>query len=206
MKRNCVRLSLFFVLLFSCLPAIASDVSLAWDQSISPHLCGNKIYVGTASRTYGSPITIGLQTTYTVTGLSSGTWYFAVTAFDCDGNESDFSNEVSQKIGSSTVPVTLYIQLQPIQTGPNIPFAIASMITTSQATIVWKTDVECSGTLYYGASAGNLNFSVKANNLGTTDHQATTYPLVSKTHYFYRVESVCNGQKIQSEIFSFNTK
>jgi hypothetical protein len=36
-----------------------------------------------------------------VTGLSAGTWYFAVTAYDIDGNESDFSNEVSTTINTS---------------------------------------------------------------------------------------------------------
>jgi hypothetical protein len=76
-----------------------ADVSLAWDPSISPNIAGYKVYVGNASRTYGSPITIGNQTTYTVMGLGPNTYYFAVTAFDVAGNESDFSNEVSQIIG-----------------------------------------------------------------------------------------------------------
>jgi hypothetical protein len=83
-------------------PAMAADVSLAWDPSISPNISGYKVYVGTSSRTYNAPVVIGNQTAYTVTGLTSGTYYFAVTAFDVDGNESDYSNEVSTTIGGSS--------------------------------------------------------------------------------------------------------
>ncbi len=91
-------------LLCSLTQAMATDVSLAWDPSVSPNISGYKVYVGNSSRSYGSPITIGNQTSYTVTGLGSGSYFFAVTAFDADGNESDFSNEVSQIIGSSSGP------------------------------------------------------------------------------------------------------
>jgi hypothetical protein len=88
-------------LLCSCIPARAADVSLAWDPSTSANISGYKVYVGNVSRTYNAPITLANQTTYTVTGLSAGTWYFAVTAYDIDGNESDFSNEVSTTINTS---------------------------------------------------------------------------------------------------------
>jgi hypothetical protein len=81
--------------------AVAADVSLAWNSSISPNISGYKVYVGHVSRTYNSSITIGNQTTYTVAGLGAGTWYFAVTALDINGNESDFSNEVSTTISGS---------------------------------------------------------------------------------------------------------
>jgi hypothetical protein len=94
-------LPILLFLLFTSSNLMATDVSLAWDPSVSPGIAGYKIYFGNSSGTYGTPITIGNQTTYTVTGLTSGTYYFAVTAFDAQGNESDFSNEVSQIIGSS---------------------------------------------------------------------------------------------------------
>lgn len=83
------------------LTASAADVSLAWDASASPNIAGYKVYVGTSSRSYGAPIVIGPQTNYSVTGLNTGTYYFTVTAFDAGGNESDYSNEVSQVIASS---------------------------------------------------------------------------------------------------------
>jgi len=90
------------VLLALAVPAGAADVSLAWDASVSPDVVGYKIYVGQSSRTYGTPIVLGNITSYTVTGLGPGTWYFAATAYDGNGNESDFSNEVSQVIAVVT--------------------------------------------------------------------------------------------------------
>jgi hypothetical protein len=90
-------------LLCGCAHALAADVSLAWDASVSENISGYKVYIGNASQTYNAPTTIGNVTTYTVTGLSNGTYYFAVTAFDTAGNESGFSNEVSTTIGSSSV-------------------------------------------------------------------------------------------------------
>jgi hypothetical protein len=79
-------------------PALAGDVTLAWDANTEADLAGYKIYFGTASRSYGAPIVIGTQTTYTITGLASGTYYFAVTAYNTAGLESSFSNEVSATI------------------------------------------------------------------------------------------------------------
>lgn len=89
------------VLLIST-PLRATDISLAWDHSVTTSVVGYKVYFGNGSRTYGTPISIPYQDTYTVTGLGAGTWYFAVTAFDDLGNESDFSNEVSQIIKDGT--------------------------------------------------------------------------------------------------------
>ena len=94
--------SLAAIFLFCSIPqAGAANVSLMWDPSTSPDISGYRLYIGSASRTYESSITLGNQTSYIVADLGVGTWYFAVTAFDTDDNESDFSNEVSQIISSS---------------------------------------------------------------------------------------------------------
>jgi hypothetical protein len=77
---------------------MAADVTLQWDANTETDLAGYKVYVGTASRTYGTPFTIGTQTTYSVTNLQPGTYYFAVTALNSSGLESDYSNEVSTTI------------------------------------------------------------------------------------------------------------
>jgi hypothetical protein len=80
---------------------LAADVTLVWDANTETDLAGYKVYYGTASRTYGTPIVIGTQTTYTVTGLAPGTYYFAVTAYNTSGLESPFSNEVSATIAQA---------------------------------------------------------------------------------------------------------
>ena len=59
---------------------------------------------GTGSGTYGAPLTTLPKTTtsYTATGLQTGTTYFfVITAYDSSGNESTFSTEVSKSIFSS---------------------------------------------------------------------------------------------------------
>jgi hypothetical protein len=94
-----IRLLLALLL---AVPCWAESVPLAWDASTSENIAGYKVYVGTASRSYSPPITIGNVTAYTVTGLGTGTHYFAVTAFDASGNESDYSNEVSKTIGATS--------------------------------------------------------------------------------------------------------
>jgi len=63
-------------------------------------LAGYKIYYGTASRSYPNSITIANPgiTSYVIDNLASGTYYFAATAFNYSGGESDVSNEVSKVI------------------------------------------------------------------------------------------------------------
>jgi hypothetical protein len=92
------------VLLLFAACASSADVKLAWDHSVTPTVTGYKVYYGNATGTYGTPITIGYVTTYTVTGLPPGTYFFAVTAFDAEGNESGFSNEVSCVVAAKPAP------------------------------------------------------------------------------------------------------
>ena len=80
-------------------PPPSNSASLAWDAVTVPNLSGYRVYFGTARRTYlqplGQGISVGNVTTYTMTGLASGTrYYFAVTDFDTLGQESSYSNEV----------------------------------------------------------------------------------------------------------------
>ncbi len=86
--------------------AYAGDVTLQWDPNPETDLAGYKVYYGTASRSYTAPISLGLQSSYTVTGLAAGTYYFSVTAFNQDGLESAFSNEVSTTISGTGTGVT----------------------------------------------------------------------------------------------------
>ncbi|HET56892.1 MAG TPA: fibronectin type III domain-containing protein [Deltaproteobacteria bacterium] len=76
--------------------ALGADVTLQWDPNSEPDIGGYKIYYGTAPRTYGEPIDVGNVTEYVVKDLKAGAkYYFAATAYNTDGYESDFSNEVT---------------------------------------------------------------------------------------------------------------
>lgn len=77
--------------------ATAGQVVLTWDMNTEPDLAGYKIYYGTASGVYGTPMDVGNVTTFTVTGLTDGQpYFFAATAYDIARNESGHSNEISR--------------------------------------------------------------------------------------------------------------
>lgn len=80
-------------------------VTLAWnapttnaDGTPLTNLAGYKVYYGTASGSYTSTINVGKVTSYTINNLASGTYYFAVTAYDTVGLESGYSNEAAKTI------------------------------------------------------------------------------------------------------------
>jgi hypothetical protein len=78
-------------------------VTLAWDPSPGPNINGYTIYYGRQSLAYTGRLVLGNVTTGSVAGLIPGaTYYFAATATDAAGLESEFSNEVSY-----TVPIAV---------------------------------------------------------------------------------------------------
>jgi hypothetical protein len=79
--------------------AHAASVDLEWDPNTEPELAGYKIYWGTTNGNFTSSKDAGKNTTSTITGLNEGTtYYFAATAYDGDGNESDYSNQISYTV------------------------------------------------------------------------------------------------------------
>jgi len=96
-----------FTFIFFSSPAFAAQIKLAWDPNTEPYLAGYKMYYGTASRSYGTPIDVGKVTQYTLTGLTAGKTYFvAVTAYGFSNNESGKSNQVS---GVATNPAPVQV-------------------------------------------------------------------------------------------------
>ena len=73
--------------------AVISNVKLAWDPNPEQNLSGYNVYYGRVSGSYSRLVTVTL-TTATIGVRGSKTTYFAVTAFDANGLESDLSNEV----------------------------------------------------------------------------------------------------------------
>jgi hypothetical protein len=77
------------------------SATLAWTRSASAAVTGYRVYYGVAPRQYlqakGAGIEVGSVETWVVSGLAAGhRYYFAVTAVDASGNESDYSNEASK--------------------------------------------------------------------------------------------------------------
>ncbi len=170
-----------------------ASVTLAWDAN-TDQIDGYRIYWGTAPRSYPNHYDVGNVTSFPVPRtFGPGQYFFAATAY-LGTAESGYSNEVSMAVLPAPPP-----------SSPQISSIIASSILTTQATIAWATDIDCSGTVLYGTDPARL-LAVVANNLGTTDHLAVIGSLTSRTHYVYKVQSVCSGTMITSAVRSFNTK
>lgn len=82
-----------------------SSATLSWDApttnidgSALTDLAGYKIYYGTSPGNYSSAVDVGNVNTYTISGLSAGANYFAVSAYNTAGNESNKSDEVSKVV------------------------------------------------------------------------------------------------------------
>ncbi len=78
------------------LSAYAMDITLAWDANTEPDLAGYKLYYGGLSGSYSQSIDVGDVTIFQISALTDKeSYYFAATAYDTEGNESGYSNEVS---------------------------------------------------------------------------------------------------------------
>ena len=100
---------LFF---FGVTQSYALDVTLGWDANTEPHVVGYKVYYktgssgppynGTGAAQGSSPVTVPIgdladsdNPEYRLSGLSdSEVSFFVVTAYDTEGLESGYSNEV----------------------------------------------------------------------------------------------------------------
>jgi hypothetical protein len=81
----------------------AAQITLEWDAVIHPLLEGYVVHYGTSSGDYDVSLDVGNWTSVTIADLEEGeTYYFAVTAYSTEGEESDFSNEVSHPSSNSS--------------------------------------------------------------------------------------------------------
>jgi len=79
-------------------------VTMAWDLNADPETAGYNVYYGAAPRTYTN-MTNTANKSVTIGNLVGGvTYFFAVTAYNSLGLESDYSSETSY-----TVPAALAI-------------------------------------------------------------------------------------------------
>ena len=94
-----VALALF--LIFCPSLACAVQITLAWDSNDEPDVEGYIVYYGTQSRYYDYDVDVGHYNSVTISGLVEDVMYYmAVTAYDSEGNESDFSTEITYPVTS----------------------------------------------------------------------------------------------------------
>ena len=76
-------------------PNPQNTVTLEWDPNTEPDIAGYIVYYGFETRNYQYSIDVGKKTSVTVEDLEPGvTYYFAATAYNAEGYESDFSEEI----------------------------------------------------------------------------------------------------------------
>jgi hypothetical protein len=82
----------------------AQSVTVAWN--VVSGAAGYRLYQGGTSRVYTNFTDVGSATQTTVSGLAAGkTYYFAATAYNSMGIESDYSSEINYIVPASGPPV-----------------------------------------------------------------------------------------------------
>jgi hypothetical protein len=155
--------------------ACSAEITLGWNPNSEPSVTGYKLYYGESSRTYTVVTDVGNQTSYTCTELQEGTsYFFAVTAYDANNNESDYSVELPY-----LVPVANHS-----------PVANDDTITTAE-------DTPITGTLEASDADGN---SLTYGIVQQPSNGSVTITDVSSGAYTYTPNANSNG----SDSFTFN--
>lgn len=126
-------------------PWVAPWVMLAWNAS--PGSISNyNVYYGVASRTYTNLVQAGNATNCIVTNLWAGrTYFFAATAVNDSGLESEYSTEVSYTVPGGVLPPTNYLLSVTVQqsqdmtnwtTATNLP--ALSFTNATGAALYWR--------------------------------------------------------------------
>lgn len=76
------------------------EIKAVWDPNKEPDLAGYTVYWGKASRAYTDTLDVGNVTEclFDISEWPDGVYFFAVTASDTSGNESNFSNEATYNL------------------------------------------------------------------------------------------------------------
>ena len=116
-------LSVFFILpTFSLQNIHAAEITLAWDQNSEPDIVGYRIYYGQESRSYTNVVDVGNYTSCVIADLEDGeTYYFAATAYNTDGFESGYSNEISNGEPATTPDQSPDENAEPVTTPDQSP-------------------------------------------------------------------------------------
>ncbi len=115
------------------------QVTLAWDPSPSPSIGGYRLYYGVSSRDYTNLVDVGELTTATVSNLVvSATYFFAVTAYDIAGLESDYSSEISYTVPTPAARLQIAAQDQSLTLTASGPAGSNYSVLTSTDLVNWQ--------------------------------------------------------------------
>jgi hypothetical protein len=177
----------------------AKGIQFAWNPSSSIYATGYKIYYGAASGLYTNSINVGNVTNASIANtnfINNTTYYFAATAYDTNGLESTYSNEV---IWTNTViPQNItYVGVR-IDYGINLTSLssqqVMVMSVTNQPNYFYNESLIITNHPFVGTRPVNTNNYVYlgtsiqyGSNLTTLN--SAVFPLISFTNppaYYYR--------------------
>jgi hypothetical protein len=85
-----------------CCPTLSSALEVSWSRNSEGNIAGYKLYYGVVSGNYQASKVVGNANVADISGLLPGQrYYFAVTAYDFLGRESQFSNEITTEISGN---------------------------------------------------------------------------------------------------------
>jgi len=144
-KYRAFSIALALLVALDC--AKAASVSLGWSASTDTNVVAYNVYYGTVSGNYTSESSVGNVSDVTISTLTPGTtYYFAATAVDAKGNESNLSAETAY-----IVPGTLALSGGSKAGGPmtiNFPVApgqsydVQASVDLQTWTTIYQTGVE----------------------------------------------------------------
>jgi hypothetical protein len=134
MKRSLIIASMVMILSLALIRiASAGSATISWNPNTDGDLTGYKIYYGkTNGGPYGSSTALISKTlsSYTISSLDTGTYYFVVVAVDTAENESTPSTQVSKTISAATSPAIAVTLTPNISSPQNVG---ATVTFTAQA-------------------------------------------------------------------------
>jgi hypothetical protein len=189
-----ILLVLLFTVLFPVI-ASASSLRITWNANTETDLAGYKVYYGTQSGTYGTPIVLGKVTSYDLPNVATGKTYFvALTAYNSSGSESPRSTEMS-----AYVPAP---QAQPLIT---LVSPVTGTVQKTTPKFVWSGTGFVSYKVY--ASTSTKSYSRIYSGTGTSCSLSSTFWSLfvpsGSTIYWYVAGTTSSGQVITSTASSF---
>ena len=89
-------LSFVITIFLVSINCFSAQIKIKWTPNKEKRVAGYKIYYGNSSRNYTDSIDVGNKTSYTISNLLDGKTYFiGITAYNLNGKESSYSNEIS---------------------------------------------------------------------------------------------------------------
>ncbi len=172
-------LSFFLTMITQANELAAESASLSWspptenaDGTLLTDLAGYSISYGTESGTYTKSIDVGNVNSYEVKGLTSGmTYYFAVSAYDSNGNASDFSSEGIKDFQDTTL-VMFYCDSDNDGSFHSLSDGVCTGTGCEPAECITTPGTDCNDnnpTIHPGASDTNCN-GIDENCDGTPDN------------------------------------